>query len=123
MEEKEVITTIREFISKQFPKECNCCGKRYQSFREYLQNTTHAGKPISYDAEYEDWNPVKPIGSISISNCTCGSSLAISSMGMNLFTLGRLMNWARIEAKKRGVAISDILEDIRNKIDISVLQD
>ncbi len=33
------------------------------------------------------------------------------------------MNWARKETKTRGIEISDLLEDLRNKIDKSVLQD
>ncbi len=122
MNENEVIKTIEDFISRKFPKDCNCCGKRYNTLSEYLRNTKHVGKPTSFDAEDENWKPVKPIGTISLSNCSCGTTLSISSKGMNLITMWRLMNWARKEKKARGVEIDDLLEDIREKIDKSVLQ-
>ena len=123
MEERDVIKIIRDFVSNQFPKECKCCGKRYNSLAEYLRKTTPVGQPVSYDAEDNDWKPDKLVGTISISNCSCGSSMGLSSDGMNVFTLFRLMLWAKKEAWIRGITISDVLEDLRNKIDASVLQD
>lgn len=123
MNENDVIEIVRDFISKQFPKECRCCGKRYNSFPEFIRNTTYAGKPISYDAEIGDWKPNRPIGTLGMSNYSCGTTLAISSKGMDLNTLLRLMNWGRKEEKKRGITTSVLLEELRSKIDKSVLQD
>jgi len=42
---------------------------------------------------------------------------------MDLKTLWRLMNWGRKEAKKQGIMISDLLENLRNKMEKRVLQD
>jgi hypothetical protein len=42
---------------------------------------------------------------------------------MNLSTLWKLMTWAKSEAKQRGISMRDLLEDLRNAIDESVLQD
>lgn len=122
MNENDVIEIMKNFISRQFPKGCTCCGKRYNSFAEYIRNTTYVGKPISYDAEQEDWQPERPIGTIGMSNYSCGTTLTIGSKGMDLKTLWRLMNWARKETKKRGIMMSDLLESLRSKIDKSVLQ-
>jgi hypothetical protein len=122
MNENDVIEIMKNFISRQFPKDCTCCGKRYNSFAEFIRNTTYVGKPISYDAEQEDWQPERPIGTIGMSNCSCGTTLTIGSKGMDLKTLWRLMNWARKETKKRGIMMSDLLESLRSKIDKSVLQ-
>ena len=123
MKENDVIEIMRDHISKKFPKECACCGKLYKSFAEFLRNTTHVGKPMSYDAELEDWKPVNPLGTIGMSNCSCGSTMSITSSGINLIILWRLMNWVRNEALKRGIAREDLLADLRSKIDRSVLQD
>lgn len=123
MNENDVIVIIREFISRQFPKECPCCGKRYDSFAEFIRSTTYVGKPMSYDAEQKDWQPDQPIGTFGMANCSCGSTLAITSRGMNLITLWRLMNWVRNERKKRGITTSDLLAHLRSTIDKSVLQD
>ena len=122
MNENNVIDVIQAFIVKQFPKYCNACGKRYNSLAEYLRNTKPRGRPISYDAELGDWTPDQPIGTISTSSCSCGSSLVLSSHGMNVITLWRLMHWARKESKRRDVPIRDLLEDIREKIDERTLQ-
>jgi hypothetical protein len=122
MNENDVIEIMKNFISRQFPKDCTSCGKRYNSFAEFIRNTTYVGKPISYDAEQEDWQPERPIGTIGMSNCSCGTTLTIGSKGMDLKTLWRLMNWARKETKKRGIMMSDLLESLRSKIDKSVLQ-
>ena len=123
MNETEVIGIMRAYLSAQFPKKCSCCGRLYNSLAEYLRNTTHAGKPVSFDAESGDWQPKIPIGTISMANCSCGTTLAISSAGMDLITMLRLMNWARKETRLRGVGMSDLLEDLRFKIDKVVLQD
>ncbi len=124
MDINDAAKIVRDFIAeKQFPKECKCCGKLYSSFKEYLQNTTHVGQPISYDAENEDWQPDTPLGTMSLAKCPCGTTLAITSSGMDISILLKLMNWAQSESEKRGVTISDLLEDLRAAIDKSVLQD
>jgi hypothetical protein len=122
MNENDVVQILRDFISKEFPQECQCCGQRFGSLAEYLRITTHVGKPISYDAEEGNWRPERPIGTSSFANCLCGTTLAITSRGMNLNTLWRLMGWARKETKERGIKVSDLLLDLRRKIDESVLQ-
>ena len=123
MKETDVIEIIRDHLSKKFPKECTCCGKLYKSFADFIRDTTYVGKPISHDADQKDWQPVSPIGTIGMAECSCGTCLSISSGGMKLTTLWRLMNWARHETKKRGITSDELLADLRSKIDRSVLQD
>jgi hypothetical protein len=121
MTEADVVEVMRAYLSTQFPKKCQC-GRLYSSLEDYLRNTTHTGKPISYDADMENWQPKLPIGTVSMANCSCGSTLAVSSKGMNLITLLRLMFWARIETRSRGIGMSELLEDLRSKVDKVVLQ-
>ena len=123
MNEKDVIDELVAFISKGFPKKCGNCDRVYLSIKEYIENTEHLGRPISYDADNNDWNPSSPIGTLSLSNCSCGSTLAIDSRGMSLITMWRLMRWARSETKTRGVGMSDLLAELRIKVDQRVLQD
>ena len=123
MKEENVIDIVLDHISKKFPKECMCCGRLYTSFADFIRNTTYVGKPLSYDAENRDWQPVNPIGTVGMANCSCGSTLAISSSGMNLVTLWRLMHWAKNEASTRGITAEDLLVELRDTIDKSVLQD
>ena len=122
MTEQEVIETVRDHIAAKFPKVCNNCGQRFASLANYLRGTIHVGEPISYDAEKEDWRPKEPLGTVSLANCSCGNTLAIDSEGMGVITMWRLLMWAKRERQKRGVSIRELLTDLRNKIDKSVLE-
>jgi len=121
MNEDKVVKIIRHFIEKQFPKECSCCKRRFMTLKEYLQVTTHLGKPISYDADLGEWQPKKPLGTHSFSNCPCGNTLTIGSDGMGVFTMLQLLLWARGETRKRGISTRDLLAHVREKIDKQVL--
>jgi len=120
--ENDVIDTIRNHIdTRVFPMSCTCCGKAFSSLKSYLKNTTPVGKPVSYDAQQGNWKPRKPFGTASLSNCACGNTLSISSSGMPVITMWRLLGWARQESRRRDIAVSDLLEYIRNRIDEQAL--
>lgn len=123
MNENDVTKIVRDHINSQFPKACHCCGKRFNSLADYLKNTSHVGLPSSADAERGDWQPKKPIGTFSMANCACGSTLSISSTGMEQTTLLKLMAWARKETQLRGISLAQLLEDLRDKIDKRVFQE
>lgn len=122
-EENDIVEILREFISKQFPKECRGCGRRYDSLAEYLRKTIHIGTQVTYDAKVGDWQPDEPIGAVTLANCSCGSTLGINSSEVDIATMRRLINWAKKETGIRDIKISDLLEDLTRKIDKSVLQD
>lgn len=118
MNEETVLDIIRNYLKeKEFPKVCPNCGHQYNTLKEYIEQTSHEGDPISYDAEIGDWEPKRPVGTISMSNCICGSTLSLSSKKMSRITLIRLMLWVKIESMKKNCTISEILKDIRLKID------
>jgi hypothetical protein len=121
MEEAEVIKRMRQHLEGLFPKVCGNCHRRYLTFREYLLNTKHSGPAIPYDAELGNWNPVKPIGTVTFANCSCGSAMALSSNGMPLSQLWPLLNWARIETRKRNLTPRELLDYLRDEICKQVL--
>ena len=121
MNENKVVETIKAHIEKQFPKECPNCNYLYKSLKEYLLLTDHIGNPISYDADLNDWEPEKPIGTYSFSNCRCGNTLSLNSDKMKLTTMLGLLIWAKYETCKRGISTHDLLAQIREKIDKQVL--
>ena len=82
-----------------------------------IRNTSYVGKPVCYDAEMRIFKPFKPLGTFGMVNCSCGSTLALSSKNMKLTTMWKLLKWGRKEAKKRDCTTSDILNDLRRKID------
>ena len=113
----------RNFLERQFPKPCNNCSRIFTSLKDYLLNTDNIGQPISYDANQNAWLPRKPMGTFAMANCRCGSTLSMSSNGMPLITMWRLLLWARKESRQRDISVSELLEHMRQKIDQSVLSE
>ena len=121
--EAEVVTIVRDHIERRFPMNCSMCGHLFTSLKDYLEYTTHLGRPISYDADARDWRPLKPLGTLSYANCKCGTTLTIGSKGMGLLTMWRLLRWARNESSSRGISMGQLLDDLRKKIDQQVLSE
>lgn len=121
MREAEVVRIVRKHVEQKFPMDCSTCGHSFASLKEYLEYTTHMGNPVSYDAEAGDWQPRDPVGTLSFANCRCGTTLSVSSHGMGLLTMWRLLRWARGESSSRGISVGELLEDLRKKIDEQVL--
>ncbi len=121
MTEAEVIRAMREHLEGLFPKTCPNCLRKFATLREYLQATVHQGPPVPYDAEFDDWQPMKPVGTVTLANCPCGTTLALSSEGMPLIQLWRLLNWARVETKRRGLSPQELLDYLRDQICQQVL--
>jgi hypothetical protein len=118
---EEAIRKTRSHIEGKFPKTCPSCHKVFATLADYLLETRHVGAPVSYDAEEGDWTPTKPLGTQSMANCSCGSTLAIDSSGMSLWNLWRLMRWARRESHLRGITMEQLLTWVRAQIDEQVL--
>jgi hypothetical protein len=121
MTEADVIRAMREHLEGLFPRTCPNCQRRFATLREYLQVTTHQGPPIPYDAQADNWQPIKPLGTVTLSNCPCGSTLALSSNGMPLPRLWRLLNWARTETQRRNLSPQALLAYLRDEICKQVL--
>ena len=121
MKEADVIRTMRMYLEWLFPKTCPTSHRRYATLKEFLQITKHAGSAIPYDVEMDDWNPLHPLGTIACSICPCGNTLCLSSEGMPLTQLWPLLNWARIETRKRGLTPRDLLNHLRDEICVQVL--
>jgi hypothetical protein len=117
----EAVRLTRQHVERHFPKQCAKCGFKFKSLADYLRQTTHVGDPISYDEEAGHLRPLKPMGTSSFANCRCGTTLVITSEGMNLLTLWRLMYWARTEAKRRGMTWRQVVAWVRGEVDRQVL--
>ncbi len=112
---------MREHLEGLFPKVCPSCGRRFATLREYLLTTEQAGPAIPHDVEMGEWNPVRPLGTMTYANCPCGNTLALSSEGMPLLRLWSLLNWARVETQRRGLTPVELLNHLRDVITRQVL--
>lgn len=121
MTEADVLAAIREHLETLFPKICPNCERRFASLRQFLFHTTPLGQAIPYDAERDDWNPVRPLGTIAYYICPCGTTMALSSDGMPLERLWALMDWARIETQHRDVTPRQLLNQLRDALHKQVL--
>ena len=121
MTEADVIRAMRGHLEGLFPKTCPNCQRKFANLREYVAMTTHQGPPIPYDAMAGNWQPLKPVGLVTLANCPCGSTLALSSEGMPLVQLWRLLNWARVETGRRGMSPQELLSHLRDAICKQVL--
>ncbi|HEX4996954.1 MAG TPA: hypothetical protein VFY29_01940 [Terriglobia bacterium] len=123
MREADVVQTVRKHIESQFPKTCPACRRIFPTLADYLRSTVHVGDPVSYDAELKDWMPMRPLGTFSLAICPCGSTMSITSKGIGLFTMWRLLRWSRAEAARQGTTTRTVLARLRRKIDQQVLDE
>ena len=93
MTEEEVINQIIKHTKKQFPRNCPCCGLRYELLRDFCELTTPIGNPVDYDMELGQMTPRNPMGAMALSNCRCGNTMALTSKGMSLLGYWRLLHW------------------------------
>ena len=121
MTDTEAVRMMREHFEGLFPKTCTKCGTQYATVREYILRTQPAGPAISYDVELGDWQPANPLGTIAAGNCTCGTTLALSTAGLPLPKLHAVLHWLKTETEHRGVPPGQLIEWIRGEIRKQVL--
>ena len=121
LSDEEVVAIVRDHIESKFPKLCANCGRQYGSLPDYLRRTTHLGNPLNVD-DPATASTERLVGAISYANCPCGSTLAISSAGLDVLTMWALLQWAGASASRRGISVGELLADLRRRIDEEVLQ-
>jgi hypothetical protein len=123
--DEEVLVIVKRNLERQFPKTCACCGRTFPSFADFVLqlHTMHRGDPMCVDAEMGDWEPRDDEGTLGLTNCACGTTLALGSKGIGLPTMGRLLRWARARTRERGVTIGQVLADLRTWVDARVFEE
>jgi hypothetical protein len=115
MTEEEVVQIVQQHVASLFPRTCSMCGTQFANLKDYLLRTRHVEDPISYDLEPGEWQ------ALSLANCQCGTTLAITSDGMPAETVMALMQFGIEESERRGITFRQLLREIRDKIDARVL--
>ena len=122
LNEDYVIDFIRADFESQFPKSCTACGHLFKSVKEYIENTVHIGQPRSFDADIQDWQPSRPLGTFAFSKCNCGNTLTLCSSSVKDETMRKLLAWFKKEGQRRNVSISELLNNLRTKVEAQVLE-
>jgi hypothetical protein len=123
MTDDEIIRMMREHFEGLFPRVCPNCGRRYATLREYILDTKRIGATISYDAEMGDWETTQPIGALALANCTCGSTMALSTEGIPLSQIHSMLKWVRTETERRGLSPKELIGYVRDGVRERVLAD
>jgi hypothetical protein len=120
--EDDAIRIVRSYIEGLFPKVCANCGRRFGSLRDYFKLTTHLGSPyLSETAGAETSAP--SLGPIAYASCVCGNTLSIGSQGLPKAQLVELMMWAKADAYSLSISTTQLLRELRDRIDHEVLRD
>ncbi len=122
MTEDEAVRILYEHFKGLFPKVCPNCSHCFNSVREYIEVTKRLGPPICYDAELGKWDTNQPVGSIAMTVCKCGTTLALSTAGMDLPLRLELLKWLKDETERRGVPIPMFLDYLRDRVRHRVCQ-
>jgi hypothetical protein len=121
--DEEMIRINYEHYSSLFPRTCSGCRRTFASLREYITVTQRIGATISYDAELGDWKTTKPLGAAALSNCPCGSTLALTTEGLPLDIIQAMLEWIRVETERRGQNVEQLLDYVRNEVRKRALAD
>jgi hypothetical protein len=107
---------LQGHMERHFPKTCPNCNRCFEDLRSYIVGTKRVGQTISYDAEIEDWKPQSPLGAIAMTNCPCGSTLALTTHGMDLPDIHAILAWVKEEKHRQGCDAIEIIDQIRDEI-------
>lgn len=114
-DERQAITLIVQHLLTLFPKCCPNCRRRFETLRDFFLNTTAVGDVVCFDLENGEVRPQDPVGTIALSNCPCGSTLALTSEGMPLSHLWQILAWAKREAQSRGITAAAFIQYARKE--------
>ena len=123
MIDDEIIGMTREHFEGLFPKVCLNCGRRFETLREYILETRRIGMTICHDAESGDWETTQPLGGVALANCSCGTTMALTTDGMPLSQIHLALKWIKEESQQRGLNPNDLLDYIRSEVRKRVLND
>ncbi len=119
----EILEMIYDHFAGLFPRDCTTCGRRFATLRQYILETTPVGSTTSFDAQLGDWHTTEPIGAIAMANCPCGSTLGLTTEGIALPEIHRLLAWVREETTRRGMTQAELLESVRTEMRQRALDD
>ncbi len=117
LNDERVLAIIKENLEGRFPKTCSCCGRVFSTMAEYLLQTTSVGAPISIDASLGAGQPKARLGTMACANCPCGTTLSVSTSGLDPSVMLEIASWAHAESSRRGLPVGQLLVEVRRAID------
>jgi hypothetical protein len=116
MTDDEIVLLNYEHYCSLFPKTCPRCRREFATLRDYITATVPIGPTISFDAELGEWRPPSPLGAAAMANCSCGTTLALTTEGIALDDIHAMLEWIKSETASRGVSTEQLLGYIRGEV-------
>ena len=123
MMDQEIITILYEHYTGLFPRSCASCGRVFPTLRQYILDTRPTGDAMSYDAELSNWKTAKPLGGAAWANCPCGTTLGLTTDGIPLPEIHRLLEWIKAETERQGITQQELLASVRDVVRERALRD
>jgi hypothetical protein len=121
MTEAEIVRALRGFYEGLFPRQCSGCGRVYPTLRDYIVGTQRIWPSVHYDLELGDAAGAQPIGGMAMANCTCGSTIVLSSNGMSPEQTRVILGWIKSEMTQRSMKPEELLDHLRDEVRKQVL--
>jgi len=115
-EDEEALRKLQAHFESLFPKTCPTCGRVYDSLLDYILNTERVGGAVSYDVELKAWQTNNPLGAVAMSNCSCGTTLAVTTQGVPLSDIHFFLDWVKRETERKKVTPKELLSAVRDEI-------
>jgi len=115
LNEDQAIRLILRHLEAQFPKVCGTCERRFSKLRDFIVATAPVGDLVCYTLDGMTNGADDPLGAVALSNCRCGSTLALTSNGMPPADFQALFRWVRRESEFRGMPVEAFLQYVRRQ--------
>ncbi|MDH5676218.1 MAG: hypothetical protein OEZ06_29125 [Myxococcales bacterium] len=109
------VDAVIEYCRGQFPRNCGVCEHRYECFEDFLGDTVPLGRPQVYD-ELELIQSEQLIGTLSMVQCACGTSLAVRCGDIRSRGYLDLLAALARDVERTGLSVSEILQLMRQEI-------
>lgn len=97
----------------QFPRTCTTCGRSFLDFGQFVDDTLPIGSPVCFDEDEESL--VDPIGTLSMVNCRCGTTLALECANHGEM-YDQFVAALRFDAKTQALTVGEVLSLMRLEI-------
>lgn len=121
--EQAALQVLKEHFETMFPRNCSGCGRRFNDLREYFHETHSLGSMICNGGDAIDSTSTKPLLSITFANCTCGTTVTLSTMDMDESARCDLLQWLREEMKQVAAPPNQIFSALKLRLRRMVLEE
>jgi hypothetical protein len=121
--EGEVVAIMRRHVDAQFPKTCSKCHRVFQTYSEYVRTVTPIGTPVLFERTRGEGEAKAQLGTVSMANCTCGTTLSLSSRGRSQQPEVSITTWARERAEHEGITLEQLFERLRARLRTEALEE